>query len=117
MLKDFVKDTEHYINILLNEKQNNLLQMLVRLATAGFMICAFKVVIDTFGITINIERFDVQKSGTLEFIWTAAPGPIGILFLYVTAIAWFKYKRCCCHKTSQLSFLRKFEEAVGVFNI
>lgn len=88
--------------------------MLVRLATAGFMICAFKVVIDTFGITINIERFDVQKSGTLEFI---GGGPIGILFLYVTAIAWFKYKRCCCHKTSQLSFLRTFEEAVGVFNI
>ncbi|CAK8539109.1 unnamed protein product [Lathyrus sativus] len=92
-LREYVDDTEDYINIMLDDKQNHLLQMGVMLTTATLVVSAFVVVAGVFGMNIHIELFDSDKYGTREFMWTVGGGTAGTIFLYVVAIAWCKYKR------------------------
>lgn len=86
-------DTEDYINIMLDDKQNHLLQMGVNLTTATLMVNAFIVVSGIFGMNIGIELFDDEVHGMTRFLWTCAGGTAGTVFLYVMAIAWYKHKR------------------------
>ncbi|XP_010273130.1 PREDICTED: magnesium transporter MRS2-3 [Nelumbo nucifera] len=92
-LREYVDDTEDYINIMLDDKQNHLLQMGVMLTTATLVVSAFVVVAGIFGMNINIELFDETKAGMPEFLWTVGGGATGSIFLYVIAIAWCKHKR------------------------
>ncbi|XP_021280018.1 magnesium transporter MRS2-3 [Herrania umbratica] len=92
-LREYVDDTEDYINIMLDDKQNHLLQMGVMLTTATLVISAFIVVAGIFGMNIHIDIFDDDKAGMSEFLWTVGGGTTGTIFLYVIAIAWCKYKR------------------------
>lgn len=92
-LREYVEDTEDYINIMLDDKQNHLLQMGVMLTTATLVVSAFVVVAGIFGMNINIDLFDETKSGMPEFLWTIGGGATGSLFLYVVAIAWGKHKQ------------------------
>ncbi|KAF6136878.1 hypothetical protein GIB67_018917 [Kingdonia uniflora] len=92
-LREYVDDTEDYINIMLDDKQNHLLQMGVMLTTATLVVSAFVVVAGIFGMNIKIELFDDKKSGMHEFLWTVGGGATGSIFLYVVGIAWCKHKR------------------------
>ncbi|KAK8698844.1 hypothetical protein V6N13_114950 [Hibiscus sabdariffa] len=91
-LREYVDDTEDYINIMLDDKQNHLLQMGVMLSTATLVISAFVVVAGIFGMNIHIDLFDQDKAGMPEFLWTIGGSTAGTIFLYVIAIAWCKYK-------------------------
>ena len=92
-LREYVDDTEDYINIMLDDKQNHLLQMGVMLTTATLVVSAFVVVAGVFGMNIHIELFDPDKAGMPEFLWTVGGSTAGTIFLYVVAIAWCKHKR------------------------
>ncbi|KAL0416940.1 UNVERIFIED_CONTAM: Magnesium transporter MRS2-3 [Sesamum latifolium] len=92
-LREYVDDTEDYINIMLDDKQNHLLQMGVVLSTATVVVSAFVALTGVFGMNITIELFDSDKAGMPEFLWTVGGGTMGCLFLYVAAIAWCKHKR------------------------
>ncbi|XP_059647896.1 magnesium transporter MRS2-3 [Cornus florida] len=92
-LREYVDDTEDYINIMLDDKQNHLLQMGVMLTSATLVVSAFVVVAGIFGMNIKIELFDEAKAGMQEFLWTVGGSATGSLFLYVVAIAWCKHKR------------------------
>ncbi|XP_022927824.1 magnesium transporter MRS2-3-like isoform X1 [Cucurbita moschata] len=92
-LREYVDDTEDYINIMLDDKQNHLLQMGVMLTTATLVVSAFVVVAGIFGMNIHIELFEPEKAGMPEFMWTVGGGTMGTIFLYVIAIAWCKHKR------------------------
>ncbi|KAL2349539.1 hypothetical protein Fmac_003539 [Flemingia macrophylla] len=92
-LREYVDDTEDYINIMLDDKQNHLLQMGVMLTTATLVVSAFVVVAGIFGMNIHIELFDAEKSGMPEFLWTVGGSTAATIFLYVVAIAWCKHKR------------------------
>ncbi|KAL4272974.1 hypothetical protein GQ457_13G007050 [Hibiscus cannabinus] len=92
-LREYVDDTEDYINIMLDDKQNHLLQMGVMLTTATLVISAFIVVAGVFGMNIHIELFNPDKAGMSDFLWTIGGSTAGSIFLYVIAIAWCKYKR------------------------
>ncbi|KAI4298585.1 hypothetical protein L6164_032125 [Bauhinia variegata] len=92
-LREYVDDTEDYINIMLDDKQNHLLQMGVMLTTATMVVSAFVVVAGIFGMNIHIELFEDGKSDMQEFLWTVGGGTAGTIFLYVFAIAWCKHKR------------------------
>ncbi|KAI9180322.1 hypothetical protein LWI28_003588 [Acer negundo] len=92
-LREYVDDTEDYINIMLDDKQNHLLQMGVMLTTATLVVSAFVVVAGIFGMNINIDLFNDTKAGMPEFLWTVGGGATGSIFLYVVAIAWCKHKR------------------------
>ncbi|TYG85387.1 hypothetical protein ES288_A13G049700v1 [Gossypium darwinii] len=91
-LREYVDDTEDYINIMLDDKQNHLQQMGVMLSTANLVIGAFVVVAGLFGMNIHIDLFDENKAGTPEFLWTIGGSTAGTILLYVVAIAWCKYK-------------------------
>ncbi|XP_073317586.1 magnesium transporter MRS2-3 [Primulina huaijiensis] len=92
-LREYVDDTEDYINIMLDDKQNHLLQMGVMLTTATLVVSAFVVVAGIFGMNINIELFNDEIHGMNRFLWTVGGSSIGTLFLYVIAIAWCKHRR------------------------
>ncbi|BAT82905.1 hypothetical protein LR48_Vigan07g273200 [Vigna angularis] len=92
-LREYVDDTEDYINIMLDDKQNHLLQMGVMLTTATLVVSGFVVVAGVFGMNIHIELFDPDKAGMTEFLWTVGGSTAGTIFLYVVAIAWCKHKR------------------------
>ncbi|CAN6885265.1 unnamed protein product [Brassica oleracea] len=85
-LREYVDDTEDYINIMLDDKQNHLLQMGVMLTTATLVMSAFIAVAGVFGMNITIELFKDEKAGPTRFAWTVIGGFIGSIFLYVGAI-------------------------------
>ncbi|XP_057963847.1 magnesium transporter MRS2-3 [Malania oleifera] len=92
-LREYVDDTEDYINIMLDDKQNHLLQMGVMLTTATLVVSAFVVVAGIFGMNIKIDLFNDEVHGMEKFMWTVGGGATGSIFLYVFAIAWCKHKR------------------------
>ncbi|GER33750.1 magnesium transporter [Striga asiatica] len=92
-LREYVDDTEDYINIMLDDKQNHLLQMGVMLTTATLVVSAFVVVAGIFGMNIRIELFQDELNGMTRFLWTVGGSTAGTLFLYVIAIAWCKHRR------------------------
>ncbi|ERN08631.1 magnesium transporter MRS2-F isoform X2 [Amborella trichopoda] len=86
-LREYVDDTEDYINIMLDDKQNQLLQMGVMLTTATLIANAGIVVVGLFGMNIHISLFD---AGMAQFM-QATCGTIGACgVLYVMAIGWGK---------------------------
>ncbi|KAF3331982.1 magnesium transporter MRS2-F-like protein [Carex littledalei] len=95
-LREYVDDTEDYINIMLDDKQNQLLQMGVMLSTATVVITAGVVVVGLFGMNIGISLFndpntpeEAQKSD-MKF-WGTTFGTIGgCVILYIMAIGWGK---------------------------
>ncbi|KAJ4950349.1 hypothetical protein NE237_027181 [Protea cynaroides] len=72
-LREYVDDTEDYINIMLDDKQNQLLQMGVLLSTATLLINASIVVVALFGMNIKISLYN---SAYAQF-WETALGEIG----------------------------------------
>nr|GMD87651.1 magnesium transporter MRS2-3-like [Ipomoea batatas] len=92
-LREYVDDTEDYINIMLDDKQNHLLQMGVMLTAATLVISAFVAVAGVFGMNITIELFNADIAGMPEFLWTIGGGSAGCIILYVAVIAWCKHKR------------------------
>ena len=89
-LKEYVDDTEDYINIMLDDKQNQLLRMGVNLSTATLVLSAFIVLAGVFGMNIHISLF---QTGMREWLLTVAGGTAGAIILYLSAIAWYKHKR------------------------
>ncbi|XP_019198376.1 PREDICTED: magnesium transporter MRS2-3-like isoform X2 [Ipomoea nil] len=92
-LREYVDDTEDYINIMLDDKQNHLLQVGVTLNTATLVVNAFVVVSGIFGMNITIELFNPELSGMTEFMLTIGGGTAACIFVYVAAIAWYKHRR------------------------
>ncbi|GMH16419.1 hypothetical protein Nepgr_018260 [Nepenthes gracilis] len=92
-LREYVDDTEDYINIMLDDKQNHLLQMGVMLTTATLLLSAFVVVTGVFGMNIHIDLFNDQETGMQKFLWTVGGCSTGCTLLYLIAIAWCKHKR------------------------
>ncbi|VVA91144.1 unnamed protein product [Arabis nemorensis] len=92
-LREYVDDTEDYINIMLDDKQNHLLQMGVMLTTATLVINAFIAVAGVFGMNIKIQLFKDEVAGPAKFLWTVIGGTLGSICIYVGAIGWCKHKR------------------------
>ncbi|URE03675.1 Magnesium transporter [Musa troglodytarum] len=86
-LREYVDDTEDYINIMLDEKQNQLLQMGVMLSTATVVTTAGVVVVGLFGMNIGIDLY----SAPYRKFWETTLGTIiGCVILYVLAIGFGK---------------------------
>lgn len=90
-LREYVDDTEDYINIMLDDKQNHLLQMGVMLTTATLVLSGFIVVTGIFGMNIQIDMFE---NGTLsQFLWTIGGSAVACVCVYTLVIGWCKWKR------------------------
>lgn len=88
-MSEYVNDTEDFINIMLDEKQNQLLQMGVMLSTANMILNAGIVVVGLFGMNISISLFD----GKPRQFWETVCGTVGgCVTLYLIAVGWGKKK-------------------------
>nr|CAB3504354.1 unnamed protein product [Digitaria exilis] len=77
-----------YINIMLDDKQNQLLQMGVVLSTATLMASCAIVVTAVFGINIHIALF---RTTNTNIFWFANAGMLGgAAALFVVAIAYYR---------------------------
>ncbi|XP_020586146.1 magnesium transporter MRS2-F-like [Phalaenopsis equestris] len=87
-LREYVDDTEDYINIMLDEKQNQLLQMGILLSMATLVLTAGVVVTGIFGMNITIDLYNVK---TYHQFWETTYGTVGgCVVLYIMAIVWGK---------------------------
>ncbi|XP_047317828.1 magnesium transporter MRS2-F-like [Impatiens glandulifera] len=89
-MTEYVDDTEDFINIMLDDKQNQLLQMGVMLSTANMVINAGIVVVGFFGMNITISLYD--NGQPIQF-WETTLGTIGgCIVFYLIALGWGKKK-------------------------
>ena len=100
-LREYVDDTEDYINIMLDDKQNQLLQMGVMLSTATVVITAGVAVVGLFGMNIGISLYDdptteeEKRAANMKF-WETTLGTVaGCMILYIVAMGWGREVGCC----------------------
>ncbi|KAA8547056.1 hypothetical protein F0562_003485 [Nyssa sinensis] len=88
-MNEYVDDTEDCINIMLDEKRNQLLKMGVMFSTANMILNAGIVVVGLFGMNIGISLFDGQP---VQF-WETVFGTVGgCVALYLIAVGWGRKK-------------------------
>ena len=86
-LREYVEDTEDYINIMLDDKQNQLLQMGIMLSTGTLVITCGILVTGVLAMNIHIPLY---KAPTIVF-WQAAGGVGGgVVALYLMALLWYR---------------------------
>lgn len=86
-LREYVDDTEDYINIMLDDKQNQLLQMGIMLSTGTLVISCAIAVTGVFGINIHISLYDAP----VNVFWQTTYGIIGgSVALYLIALLCYK---------------------------
>ncbi|KAJ8765366.1 hypothetical protein K2173_012063 [Erythroxylum novogranatense] len=86
-MSEYVDDTEDFINIMLDDKQNQLLQMEVTLGIVNLILNAGIAAVGVFGMNIHISLFDTTPT---QFWETVAGICLACLALYVFSIAWTK---------------------------
>lgn len=86
-LREYVDDTEDYVNIMLDEKQNKLLQMGVMLSTATVVMTVGVVIVGVFGMNIGIDLYNAPY---YKFWETTFGTVVGCVILYVLVIAFGK---------------------------
>ncbi|KAM1011573.1 hypothetical protein ACFX13_047665 [Malus domestica] len=88
-LKEYIDDTEDFINIQLDNVRNQLIQFELLLTTATFVVAIFGVVAGIFGMNFTIPMFDEPAAFKWVLIITGVTG-----FCIFAAFVWFfKYRR------------------------
>lgn len=88
-LKEYIEDTEDFINIQLDNVRNQLIQFELLLTTATFVVAIFGVVAGIFGMNFEIEFFNYPNA----FQWVLyITGIIG-LCIFGAFVLFFRYKR------------------------
>jgi magnesium transporter len=86
-LREYVDDTEDYINIMLDDKQNQLLQMGVVLSTVTLLVTSAVVVTAIFGTNIHITLYRITD---LNVFWEAVGGTLaGVATLFLGAMLYY----------------------------
>ncbi|GJN02927.1 hypothetical protein PR202_ga20322 [Eleusine coracana subsp. coracana] len=73
-LREYVDDTEDYINIMLDDKQNQLLQMGIVLSTGTLVVSCAITAAGVLGMNIRIPLYD---EATTAVFWQATGGIVG----------------------------------------
>ncbi|KAK2405053.1 magnesium transporter MRS2-1 [Trifolium repens] len=90
-LAEYVEDTEDYINITLDDKQNRILQAGVQIGTASVIVNFFVVVTGIFGMNIHIDIYDSPVNSV--FVETVFGCTATCIVLYFLAMFWYKKRR------------------------
>jgi magnesium transporter len=89
-MSEYVDDTEDFINIMLDDKQNQLLQMGVILSAANMILNAGIAVVGFFGMNIHVTLFDEKP---IQF-WETVIGTCGgCIALFLVLLGWGKRKK------------------------
>ncbi|KAM7254018.1 hypothetical protein ACFE04_031700 [Oxalis oulophora] len=88
-LKEYIDDTEDFINIQLDNVRNQLIQFELLLTTATFVVAIFGVVAGVFGMNFPIPLF----AHATPFKWVLIISGVSGLIIFVAFLLFFKYKR------------------------
>uniref|UniRef100_A0A1J3DY99 Magnesium transporter n=1 Tax=Noccaea caerulescens TaxID=107243 RepID=A0A1J3DY99_NOCCA len=88
-LKEYIDDTEDFINIQLDNVRNQLIQFELLLTTATFVVAIFGVVAGIFGMNFEIDFFNVPGAFRWVLIITGVCG----FFIFAAFVLFFKYRR------------------------
>ncbi|XP_047068475.1 magnesium transporter MRS2-C-like [Lolium rigidum] len=89
-LKEYIDDTEDFINIQLDNVRNQLIQFELLLTTATFVVAIFGVVSGVFGM--NFEQMDVLKLPH-AFEWTLIITGVAGAVIFACLLWYFKKRR------------------------
>ncbi|KAK6267769.1 hypothetical protein QUC31_011929 [Theobroma cacao] len=88
-LKEYIDDTEDFINIQLDNVRNQLIQFELLLTTATFVVAIFGVVAGIFGMNFAIPLFDDPGA----FKWVLIVTGICGIIIFCAFVWFFKYRR------------------------
>ncbi|XP_022714730.1 magnesium transporter MRS2-1 isoform X1 [Durio zibethinus] len=88
-LKEYIDDTEDFINIQLDNVRNQLIQFELLLTTATFVVAIFGVVAGIFGMNFAIPMFDDPDAFKWVLIVTGVCG----IIIFCGFVWFFKYRR------------------------
>ncbi|KVH99048.1 Magnesium transporter MRS2/LPE10 [Cynara cardunculus var. scolymus] len=88
-LKEYIDDTEDFINIQLDNVRNQLIQFELLLTTGTFVVAIFGVVAGIFGMNFQITLFDSPSAFKWVLIITGVSGAI----LFGSFLWFFKHRR------------------------
>uniref|UniRef100_A0A2P2K731 Magnesium transporter n=2 Tax=Rhizophora mucronata TaxID=61149 RepID=A0A2P2K731_RHIMU len=88
-LKEYIDDTEDFINIQLDNVRNQLIQFELILTTATFVVAIFGVVAGVFGMNFSIPLFDDPDA----FKWVLLITGVSGLIIFCAFLWFFKYRR------------------------
>eukprot|EP00262_Sarcandra_glabra_P009974 TRINITY_DN24814_c0_g1_i1.p1 TRINITY_DN24814_c0_g1~~TRINITY_DN24814_c0_g1_i1.p1 ORF type:complete len:441 (-),score=60.94 TRINITY_DN24814_c0_g1_i1:160-1482(-) len=88
-LKEYIDDTEDFINIQLDNVRNQLIQFELLLTTATFVVAIFGVVAGIFGMNFSIPLFNNAGAFKWVIIITGACG----IVIFCSFVWFFKYRR------------------------
>ncbi|EPS59787.1 hypothetical protein M569_15018, partial [Genlisea aurea] len=88
-LKEYIDDTEDFINIQLDNVRNQLIQFELVLTTATFVVAIFGVVAGVFGMNFTLPMFDNPGAFKWVLIVTGALGFV----IFSAFLGYFKHRR------------------------
>ncbi|KAF5453305.1 hypothetical protein F2P56_028221 [Juglans regia] len=88
-LKEYIDDTEDFINIQLDNVRNQLIQFELLLTTATFVVAIFGVVAGIFGMNFSIPLFDDTGAFKWVLIITGVTGVV----IFSSFVWFFKHRR------------------------
>ncbi|GJN02428.1 hypothetical protein PR202_ga19778 [Eleusine coracana subsp. coracana] len=88
-LKEYIDDTEDFINIQLDNVRNQLIQFELLLTTATFVVAIFGVVSGVFGMNFEVPLFKVPHA----FEWTLAIAGVCGAVIFSSFLWYFKKRR------------------------
>ncbi|KAJ4765186.1 magnesium transporter 1 [Rhynchospora pubera] len=88
-LKEYIDDTEDFINIQLDNVRNQLIQFELLLSTATFIVAIFGVVAGIFGMNFAIPLFDIPEA----FNWVLGISGMTGIIIFCGFLWYFKRRR------------------------
>ncbi|XP_028110634.1 magnesium transporter MRS2-1-like [Camellia sinensis] len=88
-LREYIDDTEDFINIQLDNVRNQLIQFELLLTTATFVVAIFGVVAGIFGMNFPIPLFDDEGA----FKWVLVITGVAGIVIFCSFLWFFKYRR------------------------
>lgn len=88
-LKEYIDDTEDFINIKLGNIQNQLIQFELLLTAATLVAAVFAAVAGVFGMNFETTVFDYPSGFNLVLVITG----VACVALYLALLFYFKYKK------------------------
>ncbi|OAY65187.1 Magnesium transporter MRS2-1 [Ananas comosus] len=88
-LKEYIDDTEDFINIQLDNVRNQLIQFELLLTTATFVVAIFGVIAGVFGMNFQVPLF--EESGAFQWVLIIS-GACGVI-IFCSFLWYFKRRR------------------------
>nr|XP_043608347.1 magnesium transporter MRS2-1-like isoform X1 [Erigeron canadensis]XP_043608348.1 magnesium transporter MRS2-1-like isoform X1 [Erigeron canadensis] len=88
-LKEYIDDTEDFINIQLDNVRNQLIQFELLLTTGTFVVAIFGVIAGIFGMNFEISLFEYPSA----FKWVLLIAGVCGALLFSSFLWFYKYKR------------------------